>query len=100
MDTITAFSYGLYSIRSKRDPYDRPSLDPEVGHVGWRCGIGPPEEAHGAFERATRGMPAPRIKDVSVIQVCGAVSTTSRSSSHDGSGGVVWLRLRYGQGVR
>ncbi len=27
------------------------------------------QEAQGAFERATRGMPAPRIKDVSVIQV-------------------------------
>ena len=27
------------------------------------------QDAHAAFDRATRGMPSPRIKDVSVIQV-------------------------------
>ena len=35
------------------------------------------EQAHGAFDRATRGMPAPRIKDVTVIQVGGGGTNDS-----------------------
>ena len=35
------------------------------------------EQAQGAFERATRGMPAPRIKDLTVIQVGGGATNDS-----------------------